>query len=302
MFSHLIINSRILIVDDNFDILSYLSTLLAKNQFKIFSASCGKQAIAIASAKNPDLILLDISMPDVSGIDVCQQLKSDPKTKEIPVIFITGKTDTEDIVNGFRVGAVDYITKPFSNDELLARVKTHLQIVKMQEQFLKDQEVIYLKEMEILQKEKYHIETELDQAKQEAIGISLRISKAGSLIIDMTNKISAEISAPSPDTLDKIAAIIHNFNILREKENWDEIETGFLKVHQDFFGNLLKCYPDLTKNELKLCAFLRLNLSTKEIAAITLQSEDAIKKARYRLRQKLNAPSDANLSSLILQI
>jgi len=302
MFSHLIINSRILIVDDNYDTLSYLAALLTENQFKIFSASSGKQAIAIASAKNPDLVLLDVSMPDMSGFEVCKQIKSDPKTKDIPVIFITGKTATEDIVNGFQDGAVDYITKPYSKDELLARVSAHLKIVKLQEQLLKDWELLHLKEMEFLQREKKLIEAELEQARKEVISFSLKISKASSQIIDTTEKIISEIKTAEPDAVDRIASIIHNFINSREKENWQEIETRFLKVHHDFFGKLLKSYPKLSKNELKLCAFLRLNISTKEIAAITLQSEDAIKKARYRLRQKLNALSDENLCGLILQI
>ena len=302
MFSFLIENSKILIVDDEEITRTYLGALLKSKRFNIFLASNGKQAIDICIDKIPDLILLDVTLPDISGIEVCTQLKSDSKTKDIPVIFITGKTETGDIVRGFEVGAVDYITKPFNMEELLARVFSHLQIIKMQEQLLKNQELIHLKEMELLQNEKKHIVTELEQAKKEAISISMRISKAGSLIIDMTKKISAEIKNPRHDTVARIAAIIHNFNILREKENWDEIETRFLKVHHDFFGKLLKSFPDLTKNELKLCAFLRLNLSTKEIAAITLQSEEAIKKSRYRLRQKLNAPSEANLSGLILQL
>ncbi|MFH0867194.1 MAG: response regulator [Bacteroidota bacterium] len=302
MFNYLITNSRILIVDDDYNTLSYLGALLTEHQFKVFSASSGKQAIAITLAKNPDLILLDVSMPDMSGLEVCGKLKSDLKTKDIPVIFLTGKTGTEDIVNGFQSGAVDYISKPYCKDELLARVSAHLKIVKMQEELVKEKERIHLKEMEFLQNEKKQIEDKLELAQKELVCISLEISKTNSMIIEMTDKISVEIKEFKPDTDDRIAAIIHSFTAIREKENWNEIETRFIKLHSDFFEKLLKSFPELTKNELKLCAFLRLNLSTKEIAAITLQSEDAIKKARYRLRQKLNAPSDANLCSLIIAI
>jgi DNA-binding response OmpR family regulator/DNA-binding CsgD family transcriptional regulator len=301
MFSQLISNSRILIVDDNYETLCYLGALLTEHQLKVFSASSGKQAIAIAAAKIPDLILLDVSMPDMSGTDVCKQLKSDAKTKEIPVIFITGKTEIVDIVNGFQAGAIDYITKPFSQEELLARVSAHLKIVKLQEELVKERELLHLKEMELLQKEKNVVEADLERAKKEVVTISLKISKANSQIIEMTDKITSEIKSPHSGTIDRIAEIIHNFNASCENENWSEIETCFVKVHADFFEKLLKYYPDLTKNELKLCAFLRLNLSTKEIAAITLQSEEAIKKSRYRLRQKLNASSDASLCGLILK-
>ncbi|NTW33770.1 MAG: response regulator [Bacteroidetes bacterium] len=302
MLTYLITNSRILIVDDNYDTLCYLGGLLTDNHFKVFSASTGKQAIAIATVKNPDLILLDISMPDISGMEVCKQLKSNSETENIPVIFITGKTETEDIVKGFQTGAVDYIIKPFSKYELLARVSAHLKIVKLQEKLLKDQEQLHLKEKGFLHKEKEQIEKELEQVKKEVISVSLKISKTSSEIIEMTNKIISVIKSSDHAAVDRIASIIHNFNNIREKENWNEIETRFVKIHGAFFENLLKHFPNLTKNELKLCAYLRLNLSTKEIANFNLQSEDAIKKARYRLRQKLNARSDENLCSIILKI
>jgi DNA-binding response OmpR family regulator/DNA-binding CsgD family transcriptional regulator len=302
MFSNLITNSRILIVDDNFDTLSFLGNLLTENNFKIFSASSGKQAIAIALAKNPDLILLDVSMPEISGIEVCEKLKADYKTKDIPVIFLTGKIDQDDIVKGFEAGGVDYITKPYSKNELLARVSAHLLIVKMQEQMLKDQELIHLKEMELLQKEKNLLAETLEETRKEVAFISLKIGKANNQILEMTDKISSELEILKPDTVDRISSIIHNYMMLRDKNNWEAIEPFILKMNNDFFEKLLKQFPYLTKNEIKLCAFLRLNLSTKEIAEFTLQTEDAIKKARYRLRQKLNVPSDSNLFSLILQI
>lgn len=302
MFTHLIQNSRILLVDDSYDTLSYLGSIFSENNFKILLAHNGTQAIAIANAKSPDIILLDINMPDINGYEVCKILKSEENTMNIPVIFLTGNVDTDDIIKGFEAGAVDYIIKPYSKDELLTRVSTHLKIVKMQEHLLKNQEMLHLKEMEIMQKEKQRIEFELEQSKKEISSIALQITKTDNLISDLIDKIIDEVKDTSLNSVDKITKIIQSFKFNLEKDNWEEIETRFVKIHQDFFDKLLKQYPDLTKNELKLCAFLRLSLSTKEICSITLQSEDAIKKARYRLRQKLNAPNDAILSNLILSL
>lgn len=117
----------VLVVDDAPENVDILNGLL-KNQYRVKVALDGEKALAIASLKDaPDLILLDIMMPGMDGYEVCGKLKGDPDTKEIPVLFLTAKMETEDIVKGFQLGAVDFITKPFNPDELLARVRTHLE-------------------------------------------------------------------------------------------------------------------------------------------------------------------------------
>jgi two-component system sensor histidine kinase/response regulator len=120
--------STVLIVDDSPDTLTMLSGLL-KDDYRIKIASKGEQALAIAaSIPPPDLILLDIMMPEIDGYEVCTRLKADAQTKNIPVIFLTAKTDIADEQQGFSLGAVDYITKPISPPILLARVKTHINL------------------------------------------------------------------------------------------------------------------------------------------------------------------------------
>lgn len=106
--------ATVLIVDDSPDTLTMLSGLL-KDHYRIKIASKGEQALAIAaSMPPPDLILLDIMMPEIDGYEVCTKLKADTQTKNIPVIFLTAKTDVADEQHGFSLGAVDYITKPIS--------------------------------------------------------------------------------------------------------------------------------------------------------------------------------------------
>jgi len=118
----------ILIVDDVAKNLQVLGTILSKQNYKIAAASNGEQAIKIANNTLPDLILLDIMMPGISGFEVCSRLKKDPRTKDISIIFLTAKIEPEDIVKGFEAGGVDYVIKPFNSIELLARVKTHLEL------------------------------------------------------------------------------------------------------------------------------------------------------------------------------
>lgn len=117
---------RILIVDDIDTNLKILVSLLQHKNHIIDVANSGSEALNMAKDYSPDLILLDIIMPDMDGFDVCRSLKKSAVTKDIPIIFLTARNETEDIIKGFEIGAMDYVTKPFNAAELLARVRTHL--------------------------------------------------------------------------------------------------------------------------------------------------------------------------------
>ena len=124
---------RILIVDDVPANIKILRELLVGN-YELFVATNGRMAVEVAEAKLPDLILMDVMMPEVDGITACGVLRSRPATAEIPVIFITARSEVEDMVRGFDAGGVDYVTKPFNPSELNARVRTHLELKRAREQ------------------------------------------------------------------------------------------------------------------------------------------------------------------------
>jgi signal transduction histidine kinase len=121
---------NILIVDDVPDNLKVLSGILKESGYKIRPVLNGQLALEVAENEKPDLILLDIMMPGMDGYEVCRQLKLNPKLNDIPVIFISALNDTKDIINAFKSGGVDYITKPFQAEEVSARVATHLKICR----------------------------------------------------------------------------------------------------------------------------------------------------------------------------
>ncbi len=123
----------ILIAEDIPQNMEVVCNMLIKEGYRVAMAGNGKQALEMAPAVRPDLILLDIMMPEVDGFEVCRLLKKDPITKDIPVIFLTAKADTIDVVEGFEIGAMDYVTKPFKGAELLSRVKTHLELKSSRE-------------------------------------------------------------------------------------------------------------------------------------------------------------------------
>lgn len=118
----------ILVVDDNLENLRVVSSHLQKNGYKIALATSGAKALKILEDTKIDMILLDVMMPEMDGFEVCDRIKEVPDLKEIPVIFLTAKNNSEDVVKGFRRGGVDYITKPFNREELLVRVSNHLEL------------------------------------------------------------------------------------------------------------------------------------------------------------------------------
>lgn len=122
---------RILVVDDNPTNIDVLFSYLSAEGYEVLVAEDGVAALERLSFAKPDLILLDIMMPHMDGFDVCRKLQADPETQDIPVIFITALGSVEDKVAGFKAGGVDYVTKPFQNEEVLARIRNHMELRKM---------------------------------------------------------------------------------------------------------------------------------------------------------------------------
>ena len=120
---------KILIVDDVMSNVLLLKVLLTNEKFQIATASNGRQAIDQVEKEKPDLVLLDVMMPDMSGFEVSQQLKANPETSEIPIIFLTALNSTADIVKGFQVGGNDFISKPFNKEELIIRVTHQISLI-----------------------------------------------------------------------------------------------------------------------------------------------------------------------------
>ena len=121
----------ILVVDDNPAALEILAARLSAGGYQVLTASDGEEGLTLARKVLPDLVLLDIMMPGIDGFEVCRRLKSDPSTEDIPVIFLSALGDTEDKVRGLQLGALDYVSKPFKREEVIARVDTHLTIHRL---------------------------------------------------------------------------------------------------------------------------------------------------------------------------
>ena len=155
---------RILIVDDVKENIQLLGEQLRQEGYKIAAANNAQTAFDIVKKISPDLILLDVMMPGLNGFEICERLKQNQKTQDIPIIFLTAKTDIESITLGFEAGAVDYLTKPFHRAELSSRVKTHIKLKNSYEELKKTNEKLQgedrlkaiIQEKEVLLREVHH--------------------------------------------------------------------------------------------------------------------------------------------------
>ena len=202
----------ILIVDDSPENIDILNDIL-KNHFKVKAAVNGYQTIQIANSDDPpDIILLDVMMPEINGFTVCERLKTNVKTSEIPVIFLTVSSEPDNIIKGFESGGVDYIIKPFNAVELLTRLNTHLQL-KNATDMLKDQNIILEKMVatrtEMLQKKNESLSNALLEKDALLFKVKLmqkRLRKS----LKITNKLYNKIQTIQEDERKRISSDIHD--------------------------------------------------------------------------------------------
>lgn len=272
---------QILIVDDNPYSVSLISVVLSKNMdCELSVAFDGASAIKKAQEIKPDLILMDWQMPGIDGIRSIELLKEDANTASIPVIMITCLSEKTDLEKAFNTGVVDYIRKPFEAVELLARVKSVLQIND------------YYKKM-------------VEAQKRETAAISLRNIQND----EFKNKYLSELKQvksllkTDPAAVEAyLNRIINDLNQVFSESSWNQFESRIKESDQEFYKNLALKHPNLTPAEIKLCFFLRLNMSTKEIASMTFQTYDSVRIARTRLRKKMNLGTDDNLVGYLFAI
>ena len=194
---------KILIVDDNPKNLQVLGNLLEKNQYNVEYALSGNEALEWIKSEQFDLILLDIMMPGMDGYEVCRNIRKDEKYSDIPIIFLTAKTDKESIVKGFELNAQDYVSKPFDMAELLARINTHLELKDSRDKL---KNVNQWLEQKVDEKTKALQET--NKKLEDALTELQNLDKMKSYFLNMT---STEIKTP-------LTGIIGTLHVLKNQE------------------------------------------------------------------------------------
>ncbi|MDB9458831.1 hybrid sensor histidine kinase/response regulator [Dolichospermum circinale CS-545/17] len=255
----------ILVVDDNPTNLEILDHALTQEGYKVRIEAEGLNVIKQARLSIPDLILLDIMLPDLNGFEVCKQLKSDPLTEGIPIIFMTALADPVDKIKGLNLGAVDYITKPFQKEELLARVRGHVQLRQLNKTLeLQNQQLIELKnELENRVAERT---AELSQALEK----EKELNQLKSRFITMA---SHEFRTPLA-IISSSSGILQNFSDrLSEKRKQEHLETI-----QNTIKHIIQVLDDV----------LMINQAEAEKIELKLEPLDIIKFCRH-LKEEIEA-------------
>ncbi|MEP0913820.1 diguanylate cyclase [Leptolyngbya sp. GB1-A1] len=158
--------ATLLIVDDHLDNVRSLALLLSDSGYLVRKATSGEMALETIRIAKPDLILLDVRMPEMDGYEVCERLKANPSTCDVPVIFLSASHETDNKIQAFAVGGADYVTKPFQAEEVLARVRHQITILQQQQQLLQQQQQLALQNCQLRQeiKQREQVEAKLQQA------------------------------------------------------------------------------------------------------------------------------------------
>ena len=222
---------KILIVDDVVSNVLLLKILLANEKFQVCTASNGNMCIEMAKSEHPDLILLDVMMPDLNGFDTAVILKKDPETHEIPIIFLTALNNPSDLVKGFQVGANDFLTKPFNKEELVMRVMHQIQLVAAKRIIVKQNEEL---KRTISNRDKMY----------SVIAHDLRSPMASiRMVLNLAvNVVSREVVG------DEIFELLDKAN--RESEETHDLLDNLLKWTKSQTGRLTVVYQDLDLDDI----------------------------------------------------
>jgi len=272
--------NTILLADDEPQNIEVLFNSLESEDYNIIVANDGQQAIELSQQIMPDVIIMDWDMPNVNGIEAVVAIRTNADTTNIPIIMATGKMiGMENMIIAFDAGVNDFLQKPLDPIEIIVRVRS---MIRYYDSFKKN--INY--EKQIAKQKIDLLKEEIEVNKQELLRITNHAIQLNKFNINFLNNLE-KIKNVVPSNFDLIDKMVTEIKLNKAMINWEEFDVLFNKVNVSYIDKLTERYPELSKNERRLCVFLKLNLSNKDISVLTLQSEDALKKARYRLKQKL---------------
>jgi len=256
----------IMAVDDNPDSLKLLSDILSEQGFQVRQALNGRLALAAVKQQPPDLFILDIRMPEMDGFELCRQLKDNVTTCNVPVIFISGLNDSTDKVKAFDLGGQDYITKPFEDTEVLARVKLHLEVSSMR----KNLEDMVQRRTIKLEESNTALKVLLEHRSSE------REKFEENVLSHIRSLVSPYLERLKNTDLDS-----------QQSSLLDIVEANLLEITSQFSGTLYSSSLGLTRREMEVAALIKTGKTNAEIAVLINISEHSVSFHRQNLRKKL---------------
>ncbi len=297
---HVDVNYRILLVDDESLNIESLAHCLDDVGFQLFVADRGNEALNLSISEKPDVVLLNWRLPDMDGIQILKKLKKMPETEDIPVVILSASIlSAENIYMAFKNGAIDVIRKPFDVVELCSRIKSLFVRAQNSKNHYERLSMIYKQEYEQEVLKNRILASEIEKSKDKVSFNSTRMIK----YTEMNERMVADIKLLSDklgnEGVAAVSDIINKYTLGAQKMTWTEFERLFDSVNNCFFAHLVSDFPSLTPHEKKLCAYYRMNFSTKEIATLTYSTHGAVRKARNRLRKKLELPQTVSLGTFL---
>jgi len=268
-------SKKILIVDDLSENIQIIVSIFEKYtpEHELFVAPNGETALKITSKILPDIIITDWDMPKMNGIELIKIIKKNKDLKDIPIIIATGvMTSVEYLQTALETGAVDYVKKPINEVELVARTKSALKLAETNKQILEK------KNQELIENTLFLVRNNEFNKK-----ITIKLQELTNIINKKNKKANKIIQEVSSEIEEKI-----------KMDSWKRFNTSFSAVYKNFYKNLLNDFPSLTKSEIKISIFLKIGMSSKDIAAMLFITPESVKVARSRLRKKLKIGSNVN--------
>lgn len=277
-------NTRILVIDDDPDILTTIEFIFKvyEPSYQLILLNDSQAAVETIKSTDPHVIITDWEMPGMNGIEVIKEIRKNEQFNTIPIIMATGvMSDSEHLEFALAAGANDFILKPLDRIVMVARTRSMITLSQTLRNLHSQNTTI------------------LENKKRELVSSALQLVQISETNAQLIAKLKD--IAPYTDAHGKklINNLITEHSNPTNTINWKEFETHFSQVYEDFYARLAQKHPELTPGERKLCAMLRLKLSTKEIAALTLQNPQSIDIARYRIRKKLKLSTEINLVSYL---
>ncbi len=308
---------NILIIEDNPQEVKSLAQILTREKYRIRPATSGLVGLKAAEAEPPDLILLDIKLPDISGFEICERLKKKRKTRGIPVVFISALDEVENKVKAFSQGGVDYITKPFYAQEVLSRIKTQISLRNMQKRLEHKnkqlrKEVNIRKQVEKSLKTAYdEMEKRVEERTEELRKKSDALKEANAALNVLLVRIEKDKNAFKENVLSHVKELVLPYierlkqGSLKESQATlvEIIETNLYSITSPFIGKLTSRYLSLTPMEVRVAGFVKEGKSNKDIAKALNLSVGTILTHRHNIRRKLGLKnSKANLRTYLFSL
>lgn len=310
--------NKILIIEDEDDLRHELVDMLSFENFTVFDAANGKEGIKIAYSQLPDLIICDIMMPGMDGMEVLNKIRSTPETFLTPFIFITALADRNFTRKAMELGADDYITKPFTIKELHAAIKAREEReyrvqdkIKQTIESVKaslEQRAAELKALldnaqdsvDLLERKSVDLEIKLSNQNFENNNNIMKTLEVVNTIKQLEKVVETELKKPQLTSSEELLLVqlrneIKNPQLLTT--NISLLQLKFNQTNPFFISRLLKDYPQLTQNDLTLCTAIILNLNTQQISSLLNIVTSSVRKNKYRLKKKMGLNTEDKLAA-----